>query len=212
MSRHGQWRSRTRAMVAKLKKKQNHITYTNLHKQGQTGRMVRHISRPPRRDSDVKSEGEHGEPQSLHEKKMLLWAANGKREKILLRSGLWVVVCLRAFLCVPPLFPYSLWLFKKSEASQTLSCVTAGQCFSLSHNKKVICVLLWIGPADLSVVGNRDLNQEGRLSYENGCVCILRVCGLRWAWPAFKKIVVQCLMKSAPDSSCFLKDQQQDFQ
>lgn len=142
-------------------------------------------------------------------KKMLLWAANGKREKISLRSGLWVVVCLRAFLCVPPLFPYSLWLFKKSEASQTLSCVTAGQCFSLSHNKTVICVLLWIGPADLSVAGNRDLNQEGRLSYEYP-VYVLRVCGLRWTWPAFKKIID--LMKSAPDSSCFLKDQQQDFQ
>lgn len=69
-----------RAIVAKLKKK-NHITYTNLHKQGQTGRMVRHISRPPRRDSDVKSEGEHGEPQSLHEKKCYYELLTGKERK-----------------------------------------------------------------------------------------------------------------------------------
>lgn len=65
---------------------------------------------------------------------------------------------------------------KKSEASQTLSCVTAGQCFPLSDNKTVICVLLWIGTADLSVAGNRDLNQEGRLSYENVGVCASSGC------------------------------------
>lgn len=76
-----------------IKKKQNHITYTNLHKQGQTGRMVRHISRPPRRDSDVKSEGEHGEPQSLHEKKCYYELLTGKERKYYLGA-----VC--GWLCV----------------------------------------------------------------------------------------------------------------
>lgn len=75
------------------KKKQNHITYTNLHKQGQTGRMVRHISRPPIRDSDVKSEGEHGEPQSLHEKKCYYELLTGKERKYYLGA-----VC--GWLCV----------------------------------------------------------------------------------------------------------------